>query len=571
LRGRQQLSTPEQAATQLVSRSYLRLLVFAAIIGVPISVIAYFFLAAVSKLQHWLYDTFPGQIGFHGVPAWWPVPILLIGGLLVAATIRYLPGTGGHSPADGFKPAGVVPASHIPGIALAALATLGFGAVLGPEAPLIALGGGIAAWAVSRAKTPDPSRTAIVASAAGSFAAISTLLGNPLVGAFLLMEASGIAGATLELVLIPGLLASGIGALVFTGLDDWTGFGTFSLALPGLPHFTRPDIAELGWAILVGLAAAIVAAGIRRLALRVRTPAERVILIGTPLAGLLVAGLAITFQQVTGHTTADVLFSGQNELPTLIAQRASYGLAALLLMLACKGLGYSLSLATFRGGPVFPSLFLGGAAGLALSHLPGLPFVPAMAIGMGAMMTAMLRLPMTSALLAVILVSSAGTDVTPLVIVAVVVSYVASAHLDRIGTGNEKPRAAAPAQDGGGGLPRRVVPGLAAGNQAGRAGRAPAATSVRLDRYHVAENWLHDPPRRLDRVLAREQITFAVQRGSDQPVVWPHLLRPGRPVEVQFAYLRRHIRTGLLADDRDADLLIGIDANTQCVCPCVCA
>jgi H+/Cl- antiporter ClcA len=534
-------------------------------------VIAYFFLVAANKLQHWLYDDLPGELGFHSVPAWWPVPLLLIGGVLVAATIRYLPGTGGHSPADGFKPAGVVPAAYIPGIALAALATLGFGAVLGPEAPLIALGGGIAAWMVSHAKTPDASRAAAVASAAGSFAAISTLLGNPLVGAFLLMEASGIAGATLELVLLPGLLASGIGALVFTGLDDWTGLGTFSLALPGLPHFARPNIAEFGWAIAVGLAAAIAAAGIRRLALRVRTPAERMIMIGTPLAGLLVAGLAITFQQVSGHTTADVLFSGQNELPHLVAQRASYGLAALLLLLACKGLGYSLSLATFRGGPVFPSLFLGAAAGLALSRLPGLPLVPAIGIGMGAMMTAMLRLPMTSALLAVILVSSAGTAVTPLVIVAVVVSYVASAHLDRIGTGNVQPQAAAPPADRGGGLPRRVVPGLAAGNQAGRAGRTPAATGVRLERYHVAENRLHDPPRRLDRVLAREQITFAVERRSDQPVIGPHLLRPGRPAEVQFAYLRCHIGAGLLADDRDADLLIGIDANAQCVCPCVCA
>jgi H+/Cl- antiporter ClcA len=443
------------------------LLVFAALIGVPISVIAYFFLAAANELQHWLYDSLPGELGFHGAPAWWPVPLLLIGGVLVAATIRYLPGTGGHSPADGFKPAGVVPASHIPGIALAALATLGFGAVLGPEAPLIALGGGIAAWAVRSAikrQPGDTSRAIAVVAAAGSFAAISTLLGNPLIGAFLLMEASGIGGATLELVLLPGLLASGVGALMFTGLDDWTGLGTFSLAIPGLPHFTRPNIAEFGWAILVGLAAALAGAVIRRLALRVRTPAERMIMIGTPLAGLLVAGLAITYQQVSGHTTADVLFSGQNELPHLVAQRASYGLAALLLLLACKGLGYSLSLATFRGGPVFPSLFIGAAAGLALSHLPGLPVVPAIAIGMSAMMTAMLRLPMTSALLAIVLVSSAGTAFTPLVIVAVVVSYVASAHLDRVGTGHVQPQSPAQPTAQGGGLPRRVVPLLAAGH-----------------------------------------------------------------------------------------------------------
>ena len=76
--------------------------------------------------------------------------------------------------------------------------------------------------------------------AAGSFAAISTLLGLPLLGAFPLMEASGLGGPMLELVLVPGLLAAGIGSLVFTGLDAWTGLGEFSLAISGLPHVGSP-------------------------------------------------------------------------------------------------------------------------------------------------------------------------------------------------------------------------------------------------------------------------------------------------------------------------------------------
>ena len=44
---------------------------------------------------------------------------------------------------------------------------------------------------------------------------------------------------------MPGLLAAGIGALIFVGLDSWTGFGTFSLAIPNIPHFGTPDGAEL--------------------------------------------------------------------------------------------------------------------------------------------------------------------------------------------------------------------------------------------------------------------------------------------------------------------------------------
>ena len=71
--------------------------------------------------------------------------------------------------------------------------------------------------------------------AAGSFAAISTLLGSPLTGAFLLMEVAGIGGPMLGVVLVPGLLAAGIGSLIFVGLDSWTGLGTFSLAVPDIP------------------------------------------------------------------------------------------------------------------------------------------------------------------------------------------------------------------------------------------------------------------------------------------------------------------------------------------------
>jgi H+/Cl- antiporter ClcA len=423
------------------SRGYLLLLLMAAIAGVPISAAAYLYLAASERLQHWVYHGLPGELGFHGVPAWWPFPVLALGGVLVAAAIRYLPGTGGHKPADGLTVGGVAPAAELPGIALAALLTLGCGAVLGPEAPLIALGGGLCAWAVRHAKKGDTSQIALVLAAAGSFAAISTLLGSPLVGAFLLMEAAGLSSSMLELVLLPGLLAAGIGALVFTGLGQWTGLGTFSLAVPGLPSFGRPDLAEFGWAVVVGLAAAVVVTLIRSLALRVRPPAERWILIGTPLAGVLVAGLAVLFSQVTGKTTAYVLFSGQDQLAPLVAHRASLGVAAICLMLACKGVAYSLSLATFRGGPVFPSIFLGAAAGLALGHLPGLPAVAAMGMGMGAMTAAMLRLPLTATLLAVLLLSSHALAVTPLVIVAVVVAYIAAVHLD----GRKIGAAAAPA------------------------------------------------------------------------------------------------------------------------------
>ncbi len=414
----------------LRSRSYLVLLVLAAIIGAPISAAAYFFLALVSKLQGWVFSSLPMALGFHAEPMWWPVLPLLLAGVLVPLAIRYLPGTGGHSPADGFKAgAGAPGPAELPGVLLAALATLSLGVVLGPEAPLIALGGGLGVIAIRLAKRDAPQRTTAVVAAAGSFAAISTLFGSPLLGAFLLMEASGLSGATLELVLVPGLLAAGIGSLIFIGLDSLTGLGTFSLAIPNLPHLGPPTVSEFGWALVVGVAAALLGSGIRWLGLVLRDRTERWTMLATPLIGLAIAGLAIAYAAGTGKGSSEVLFSGQNALGPLIDHASGYTVGALLLLLVCKGLAYGGSLSSFRGGPTFPALFLGAAGGIALSHLPGLPLVAGAAMGIGAMCAVMLRLPFTSVLLATLLLSSDGLQVMPLAIVAVVVAYVASARL----------------------------------------------------------------------------------------------------------------------------------------------
>jgi H+/Cl- antiporter ClcA len=423
-------TTPQDPQVLLRSKGYLRLLILAAVLGVPVSAAAYGFLALVTYLQGEIFTHLPNGLGFHGGPPWWPLPVLTVAGLLVAPVIRFLPGTGGHSPADGFKAGEGAPTpALLPGVLLAALATLSLGVVLGPEAPLIALGGGLAVLAVRLARRDMSAQATAVVAAAGSFAAVSTLLGSPIAGAFLLMEASGLGGPMLGVVLLPGLLASGVGALIFVGLDSLTGFGTFSLSVPNLPHFARPDIAEFGWALVIGVAAAIVGTAIHRLGLFLRPYVERRILLLTPVVGMAIAGLTIAYTEGTGKSSSDVLFSGQSQLGPLITHAAGYSVGALLLLLACKGLAYGASLSSFRGGPTFPALFLGAAGGIALSHLPGLPLVPAVAMGIGAMSAVMLRLPLTSVLLTSLLLSSDGLAVMPLVIVAVVVAYVASSRL----------------------------------------------------------------------------------------------------------------------------------------------
>ena len=273
--------------------------------------------------------------------------------------------------------------------------------------------------------------TAIVMAAAGSFAAISTLFGSPILGAFLLMEASGLGGPVMGLILVPGLLAAGIGFLIFDGLNAWTGLGAFSLAIPGLPTFSTPDVAEFGWALVIGVAAAFVGMVIYRLARFLRPHVTKRILLFTPLVGAAVALVAMGFEGATGRGSSIVLFSGQSALPGLVQHASSWTAWALVLLVLCKAVAYSASMSSFRGGPVFPSLFIGAAGGMALSHVGGLPLVPGVAMGIGAMCVAMLKLPLTSVLLGSLLVGKDAAAVMPLVIVAVTVSATSSRPTSR--------------------------------------------------------------------------------------------------------------------------------------------
>jgi H+/Cl- antiporter ClcA len=295
--------------------------------------------------------------------------------------------------------------------------------------PLIALGSGLAVLATKAARRrPVPAQGVQVLGAAGSFAAISTLMGSPIAGGFLLMEASGLGGPTMGLILVPGLLASGVGALIFLGLDSLTGLGTFSLAIPNLPPFTRPNLAEFGWAIVIGVAAALLGPVILWLSLSVHRYAEKWVMIVLPLAGVAVAVLTIIYTQATGKPSSDMLFSGENDIGPLVDHAASYSVGTLLLLLVLKTIAYGVSRGSFRGGPIFPALFIGAAGGIAMSHLPGLPLVAGVAMGLGAMMAAVTKLPLTSVLIASLLLLSDAVKVMPLVIVAVVVAYVAVAH-----------------------------------------------------------------------------------------------------------------------------------------------
>ncbi len=89
------------------------------------------------------------------------------------------------------------------------------------------------------------------------------------------------------------------------------------------------------------------------------------------VAGALVGALAVAFRALADRPVDLVLFSGQTELPDVVAEGSA---SVLLLLVVAKGLAYALSLgAGFRGGPVFPAIALGVAVGvMSADVLPGL-------------------------------------------------------------------------------------------------------------------------------------------------------------------------------------------------------
>jgi H+/Cl- antiporter ClcA len=413
------------------SRQFVGLLVLAAIVGVVASFAAWCFLELVHGAQVTVYTDLPDALGFDHTPLWWSLPVLAIAGVVVAFAIARLPGRGGHVPAEGLNAAPTQPID-LPGVILAAVAGIGLGAVVGPEAPLIALGGGLGYFAIRRLRSDAPPELETLVAACGTFAGVSFLFGSPLIAAVLLIEAAGIAGRRLPLVLIPGLLAAGIGTLVSIGMGSWTGVNTsaISLQLLQLPDFSRPDIVDFLWTIPFAAAIAIGTVVIFRIGRATERIASPRPFIALPVIGLAVAGLAILFTETTDKGVDQVLFSGQDALGPLTADAASWSLGTLALLVVFKGLAYGLSVGSFRGGPTFPAMFLGAAAGLMAAQLPGFELTPAVAVGLGAGTVAVLRLPLSAVVLATMLTGQSGLGAGPLIILGVVVAYLIANLID---------------------------------------------------------------------------------------------------------------------------------------------
>jgi H+/Cl- antiporter ClcA len=269
---------------------------------------------------------------------------------------------------------------------------------------------------VTRGKSPQVQQLAM---ALGGIAAIGTILGNPFITAFMVLEFTAL-GALPRQALVPIFVALGSGYLVLTGIGPLTGIGGLELAVPGLTTVDRLTFVDLG----VGLLVALLAGAAVLLSRQVGYALQRIERVRPPVAILgsaLVIGALATFTMVVLDQPYDVIpFSGETSMPVLLAETS---VVAVLAIVVFKAIAYGVSLGGgWRGGPIFPATYIGvGVAVLIGLLITSVPVSALVVAGIAASVAAMLKLPFTAGLLAVVIGAGAGLVVTPMAIIGAIV------------------------------------------------------------------------------------------------------------------------------------------------------
>lgn len=236
-------------------------------------------------------------------------------------------------------------------------------------------------------------------------------------------------GAALLPALLPGFVAAAVGYVLFVGFGDFGGLDAPGLSVPGLATYDGVRAGDLALAVAVGALSALAVALVKVLARRVEGLAPRLGLLPLLLAGGLAVGVLALLVDAFGAAPQEVLFSGQTSIPAVVSEGSAGVIAAVL---AAKLLAYAVSLGSgFRGGPIFPAVFLGvGIASLAVVWFDASP-TWAIAVGAGGGMAAEARLLLAPVVFGALLVGQAGTDTAPAAVLAAAAAWLVATGLDR--------------------------------------------------------------------------------------------------------------------------------------------
>jgi H+/Cl- antiporter ClcA len=392
------------ANEQTVSDS-IRQLAVGSVLGVVTALFLLVFEGAAHRFESVVWEHLPDAFGIAVDASWWRLVVLGVGGLVVGLVLAVVPGRGGHDPAtEGLFGPPMSP-RVVPGLLLAALLSLGIGVSLGPEAPLMGATGAVLTWFAVR-RGADPQGFV----ALGTAGLLGAMFGAPVGAAFAFLELVPLTGRALYQRLVPLLASASAGALTITLI---VGRPRFAVPFPAPRDFIAADIVS---AAVIGALGAVLGLG-AGVALRLLHPvAQRVPVVArVGLGGLALGGLAVAAGDV-------ILFSGQREVGRFIVESADMTDGRIALVTFAKLASLVIAVAVgFRGGRVFPALFVGVALG-ALVHalVPGVPLVLAAGAATVGVLVAFIRLWLLSLLTVAMIV---GFEVVPLLGVALIAAH----------------------------------------------------------------------------------------------------------------------------------------------------
>lgn len=392
---------------QLTVRRLILLSIPAVLIGVLSALSLWLVNQIADRIDDVLWTNLPKSLGIASDSPWWIFIVLTFTGFAVGLIVWLVPGHGGPDSATTELAATPLKLSVLPGLAAVVMLSLAGGVSLGPENPIIAINVSLAVALVARMSKAVP--TALIGALAIS-ATIGALFGTPVAAALVFTGMVGefkMGGSLWDKLFLP-LVAAGAGSVTTYLLGD-----SFGAQAPFDPYGGPQPLDLLLGAVIACAAAAFALVGIYLFPLVHRAfHALRHPLLFTALGGVVLGILGAIGGPIT-------LFKGLDQSAQLLADPGEYppGQLTVILLVKLAALVVAAS-AGFRGGRIFPAVFLGVAAGLlGGALLPGLPLSLAVACGILGVVLAIARDGWVALFVAVALVD----DITVLPMLCIIV------------------------------------------------------------------------------------------------------------------------------------------------------
>ncbi|EPY5522627.1 ion channel protein [Klebsiella aerogenes] len=342
------------------ARTMLLLSIPAILIGIASSLVLIVAMKIAAILQSILWSDLPAHVGIAADSPLWIIAILTLTGIAVGLVVRFSPGHGGPDPATESLIGAPIATNALPGLLAALILGLAGGVSLGPEHPIMVVNIALAVALGSRLFPRVSSLDWTILAASGT---IGALFGTPVAAALIFSQTlNSSSDVPLWDRLFAPLLAAAAGALT-TGIFFHP---NFTLPIPHYPHLRIVDIISGAIVTLIAIAVGMVAVWcLPRLHTLIHRLKNPVLMLG--IGGFLLGILGV----IGGHIT---LFKGLDEMQQL-ASSQTLGAGDFLLIAVVKLAALVLaSTCGFRGGRIFPAVFVGVSLGLMLhAHVEAVP------------------------------------------------------------------------------------------------------------------------------------------------------------------------------------------------------